>query len=71
MGVVLAPVLGWIYALRSGNNPWLASIAMLLAYAVALPPFSGNVLDYLRAVGPSGLFMALLFGAYRWREAAS
>ena len=63
MGVVLAPVLGWMYARRTSSDPWLASIAMLLAYAIALPPFTHGALDYLRMVGPSGLFMALLFGA--------
>jgi cellobiose-specific phosphotransferase system component IIC len=62
MGMVLAPVLGWIYAKRTDGSVWIAAPAMLLAYLMALPEPHGTFLEYLRLVGPSGLFLALLFG---------
>jgi len=65
MGVVLAPVIGWIYGQRTTGPPWLVAAALLLAYLIALPEPAGTWIEYLRLVGPSGLFLALLFaGAY-------
>jgi len=62
MGMVLAPALAWIYAGRTGGNRWLAAAAALASYAIALPPYEGSPVDYLRMVGPSGLFLALAIG---------
>lgn len=62
MGVVLAPALGWQYSKRTGI-PRAPSIAgPLAAYLIALPPLGGSFIDYLRVVGPSGLFIALAAG---------
>ncbi len=65
MGAALAPALGWHYAKRTAL-PFAPAIAgTLLAYLVALPPLHGSALDYLRLVGPSGLFLALgIAGAF-------
>ncbi len=62
MGLVLAPALAWRYAQRAGISPWLAAGATLAGYLIALPPYAGTPVDYLRIVGPSGLFLALGFG---------
>lgn len=62
MGAVLAPTLSWMYAQRVGQNRWLAAAATFIAYLLALPPYAGTPVDYLRLVGPSGLFLALGFG---------
>lgn len=62
MGAALAPALGWQYAKRAAL-PLVPSIAgPFLAYLAALPPLHGSFLDYLRLVGPSGLFVALAAG---------
>ncbi len=75
MGAALAPALGWQYAKRV-DLPLVPAIAgPLLAYLAALPPIHGSVLEYLRLVGPSGLFLALgIAGAFAlfarlWRNA--
>ncbi len=59
MGLVLAPVLGWRYALRAriASLPTIASAT--LAFLIALPPYTAPLLAYLRIVGPSGLFLAI------------
>lgn len=62
MGAVLAPVLVWVYARRTGRSPWIGAGAALVAYLLALPPYAGAPLDYLRLIGPSGLFLALMIG---------
>jgi cellobiose-specific phosphotransferase system component IIC len=62
MGFALAPALAVRYAQRSETPAFPAVMACLLAYLVALPPFSGTLLDYAREVGPSGLFLALAIG---------
>jgi cellobiose-specific phosphotransferase system component IIC len=65
MGAVLAPALGYYYA-RLANIPApVSTVAPLLAYIVVLPPLHGTMLEYLRTVGPSGIFLALFVaGAY-------
>ncbi|MDE2483599.1 MAG: PTS sugar transporter subunit IIC [bacterium] len=61
MGLVLAPSIGWQYARRVDRAPWLLALGAALAYLGALPPpGGGDVLAYLHAVGPSGLFLALI-----------
>jgi cellobiose-specific phosphotransferase system component IIC len=62
MGLALAPALGAAYAKRVHRSVPLAMVACLLAYAIALPPPSGELFAYLRLVGPSGLFLALAIG---------
>jgi cellobiose-specific phosphotransferase system component IIC len=62
MGVVLAPTLAWLYAKRVAANPWFAAATTLTAYVAALPAYAETPVDYLRVVGPSGLFLALGFG---------
>ncbi len=59
MGAALAPALGWQYAKRSKLSLAPAILGPLVAYLAALPPLQGSLLDYLRLVGPSGLFLAL------------
>jgi cellobiose-specific phosphotransferase system component IIC len=59
MGLVLAPALGWFYAKRTNINPLAAIAGSTLAYLIALPALSGSLLEYLRKIGPSGIFIAL------------
>jgi lactose/cellobiose-specific phosphotransferase system IIC component len=59
MGLVLAPVLGWRYARRTSLTPIPAVAGPALTFALALPPYAGTPLEYLRLVGPSGLFLAI------------
>ncbi|MGB6984744.1 MAG: PTS transporter subunit EIIC [Candidatus Aquilonibacter sp.] len=59
MGLVLAPTLAWFYARRARIDPFAAIAGSTIAYLLALPPYAGTLLDYLREVGPSGLFIAL------------
>jgi cellobiose-specific phosphotransferase system component IIC len=59
MGLVLAPALGWFYAKRANIDPFAAIAGATLAYLIALPAFNGSLLEYLREVGPSGIFIAL------------
>jgi cellobiose-specific phosphotransferase system component IIC len=59
MGLVLAPTLGWFYARRAQIGPIATIAGTTIAYLLALPPYAGAPLEYLRAVGPSGLFIAL------------
>ena len=59
MGLVLAPALGWFYARRAGIDPIPTILGATLAYLIALPPYAGTLLGYLRDVGPGGLFIAL------------
>jgi cellobiose PTS system EIIC component len=61
MGAVLACVLAWRYATPAKQNPWIALAGSATAYALALPsPQGAGALAYLREIGPSGLFLALL-----------
>jgi len=75
MGLVLAPVLGWRYAARAAISPVPAIAGSALACLIALPPYAGPPLTYLRLVGPSGLFLAIIccgifaFGAWITRNA--
>jgi cellobiose-specific phosphotransferase system component IIC len=75
MGAALAPALGWQYAKRVSLPLAPAIAGPLAAYVAALPPLHGSFLDYLRLVGPSGLFLALgIAGAFAlltrvWRNA--
>lgn len=65
MGLVLAPVLGREYARRAGLPVAPAMTGPLLSYLIALPPLHGGAIAYLRSIGPSGIFLALLVaGAY-------
>lgn len=59
MGLVLAPTLAWFYARHAQIDPIAAIAGSTLAYLIALPPFAGTALEYLRTIGPSGLFIAL------------
>ncbi len=59
MGLVLTGVLGAQYARRAGLRLLPSIAGPLLAFVIALPPLHGNLLAYLRVVGPSGLFLAL------------
>ncbi len=59
MGLVLAPTLAWYYARRAHINPLAVITGSTLAYLIALPAYAGTPLEYLRAIGPSGLFIAL------------
>jgi cellobiose PTS system EIIC component len=59
MGLVLAPTLAWFYARRAQIDPMAAIAGSTIAYLLALPPYAGTLLGYLRQVGPSGLFIAL------------
>jgi cellobiose-specific phosphotransferase system component IIC len=59
MGLVLAPALGWFYARRARIDPLAAIAGSTLGYLIALPPYSGSLLGYLREIGPSGIFIAL------------
>jgi len=59
MGLVLAPTLAWFYARRAHLDPVASVAGATIAYLLALPAYSGAPLDYLHAVGPSGLFIAL------------
>jgi cellobiose-specific phosphotransferase system component IIC len=59
MGLVLAPTLAWFYAQRAHIDPIATVAGATIAYLLALPPYFGTPLDYLRDVGPSGLFIAL------------
>ncbi|HTZ54284.1 MAG TPA: PTS transporter subunit EIIC [Candidatus Acidoferrum sp.] len=59
MGLVLAPTLGWFYARSAKVNPIALVAGATIAYLLALPPFAGAPLAYLRSIGPSGLFVAL------------
>jgi cellobiose-specific phosphotransferase system component IIC len=58
MGLVLAPTLGWFYARHARIDPVATILGSTLAFVIALPPLRAPLLDYLRAVGPSGLFLA-------------
>ncbi|MGD0969052.1 MAG: PTS transporter subunit EIIC [Candidatus Aquilonibacter sp.] len=58
MGLVLAPTLGWFYARRAHIDPIPTMAGSLLAFLILLPPLSAPLLEYLRAIGPSGLFLA-------------
>jgi len=58
MGIVLAPTLGWFYARRAHIDPVATIAGSALAFLIALPPLRTPLLEYLRAVGPSGLFLA-------------
>jgi cellobiose-specific phosphotransferase system component IIC len=62
MGLILAPVLGWRYAVHAHLSPVPGALSALLGYAILVPPVHGDVLGYLRAIGPSGLFLALIAG---------
>jgi cellobiose-specific phosphotransferase system component IIC len=62
MGAVLAPALVWRFAVRSELQPVAPALGALLAYLAAMPPPHAPVLAYLREVGTSGLFLALLIG---------
>ena len=59
MGLVLAPALGWFYAKRAGVDAVATIAGSTCGFLLALPPYSGDVLTYLRAVGPSGIFVAI------------
>jgi PTS system cellobiose-specific IIC component len=59
MGLVLAPTLAWFYAQRARIDPIAAIAGSTLGYVLALPPYVGPALSYLRSVGPSGLFVAM------------
>jgi cellobiose-specific phosphotransferase system component IIC len=58
MGFILAPTLGWFYARYARIDPVATIAGSTLAFVIALPPLDASLLDYLRAVGPSGLFLA-------------
>jgi cellobiose-specific phosphotransferase system component IIC len=61
MGAALVCALAWRYALAVNGNAALAAGSCALAYVIALPsPASHDALAYLRVVGPSGLFLALV-----------
>ncbi len=60
MGLVLAPSLAWQYATRTGRAPLVLAAGALGAYLAALPPLHGDPIEYLRSVGASGLFLALI-----------
>lgn len=60
MGAALTSALAWMYAKRTGTPRIPALAGCVGAYFVALPPYAGPLLPYLRLVGPSGLFLALL-----------
>jgi cellobiose PTS system EIIC component len=60
MGLVLAPALGWFYARRAKIDPVATIAGATLGYLIALPPYSGSLLGYLREIGPSGIFIALV-----------
>jgi cellobiose-specific phosphotransferase system component IIC len=62
MGVVLAPAVAWRLAVRARIDPSVSAGGCLAAYALLLPAPHGPALAYLRAVGPSGLFVALAIG---------
>ena len=62
MGLVLAPALARAFAMRVGRSPWALVAGATLAYLAALPPLVPNAFDYLRGVGASGLFLALIVG---------
>ncbi len=63
MGAMLAPALAWRFARRTERSGWVLASAAALAYLAALPsPQSPDVLAYLRLVGASGLFLALMIG---------
>ncbi len=65
MGAALAPALGWQYAKRVSMPFTPAITGPLLAYIAALPPVQGTLVDYLRLIGPSGLFLAIgIAGAF-------
>jgi cellobiose-specific phosphotransferase system component IIC len=65
MGAALAPALGWQYAKRVSLSLAPAIAGPLLAYVAALPPLQGTFVDYLRLIGPSGMFLALgIAGAF-------
>jgi cellobiose-specific phosphotransferase system component IIC len=59
MGLVLAPTLAWFYARYAHVDRLAAITGATLAYVIALPAYAGTPLAYLRAIGPSGLFIAL------------
>jgi cellobiose-specific phosphotransferase system component IIC len=58
MGLVLAPTLGWFYARHARIDPVATIAGSTLAFLIVLPSLHAPLLDYLRAVGPSGLFAA-------------
>ncbi len=51
MGLVLAPTLAWFYARHAQIDPIAAIAGSTLAYLIALPPFAGTALEYLRTSG--------------------
>ena len=62
MGLALAPALGGAFAKRAKRSLPIAIVACFLAYLIAMPSPGGDFLVYLRLIGPSGLFLALLIG---------
>ncbi len=65
MGAALAPAVGWQYAKRVSLPLAPAIAGPLLAYLAALPSPQGSFIEYLRLIGPSGLFLALgIAGAF-------
>ncbi|HTC31679.1 MAG TPA: PTS transporter subunit EIIC [Candidatus Acidoferrum sp.] len=58
MGLVLAPTLGWFYGRRAHIDPIAVIAGSLLAFLIVLPPLRAPLLEYLRTIGPSGLFLA-------------
>jgi cellobiose-specific phosphotransferase system component IIC len=59
MGLVLAPALGWRYALRAHIDPYATIAGATLAYLLAMPPYVAPLLAYLHGIGPAGIFVAM------------
>jgi PTS system cellobiose-specific IIC component len=63
MSVVLAVALPLRYAARAQLSPIALVLGTVVTFALALPrPFGPSVLAYATAVGPTGLFLAMLAG---------
>ncbi len=74
MAGALVPILAVTLARRSGLAPLALILGSLGAFAIALPrPLGPNAVTYLRGLGASGLFLAILACgvAYAWTRAAA
>ncbi len=61
MAAMLVPLLAWRFAQLAGYNRFALTGASLVGFALALPrPLSGDPVIYMRALGTSALFLAML-----------